>query len=126
MASPEDMNPKLDDKGIKRVQGIIRGILFIGQAFNNKLLVALSAIGSQQAAATTKIAAVEHLHNYVATHPNDGLLFWASDMILAAHSDAGSNNESKGRNRAGSHIFLSENLPIPPMNGAVLTIAQIV
>ena len=47
-------------------------------------------------------------------------------MILTAHSDVGSNNESKGRRRAGSHIFLSENLPIPPMNGAVLTIAQII
>jgi hypothetical protein len=47
-------------------------------------------------------------------------------MILAAHSDAGFNNESKGRSRAGSHIFLSENEPEPKWNGTVLTVAQII
>ena len=75
MASPKDMSPTLDKKGIKGVQVIMRGLLFIGQAFNKKLLVALSAVGSQQAAATETIAAVEILHEYVATHPNDGIIF---------------------------------------------------
>ena len=121
------MSPKLDDKRIKRVQIIVGGLLFIGRAFNNKLLVALSAIGAHQAAAIEATnGAVDQLLNYVATHPNDGLLFRASDMILAAHADVGFNNETKGRSRAGAHIFLSENLHIPPMNGAVLTIAQII
>jgi hypothetical protein len=47
-------------------------------------------------------------------------------MILAAHSDAGFNNESKGRSCAGAHTFLSENEPEPKWNGPVLTIAQII
>ena len=47
-------------------------------------------------------------------------------MVLAAHSDAGFNNESKGRSRAGAHIFLSENDPEPKWNGPVLTVAQII
>ena len=47
-------------------------------------------------------------------------------MILAAHSDAGFNNESKARSRAGSRIFLSENNPMPKWNGAILTISQII
>ena len=47
-------------------------------------------------------------------------------MIPAAHSDAGFNNESKGRSRAGAKIFLSENEPEPKWNGPVLTIAQII
>ena len=47
-------------------------------------------------------------------------------MILAAHSDAGFNNESKGRSRAGAHIFLSENEPEPKWNGPVITAAQII
>ena len=47
-------------------------------------------------------------------------------MILAARSDVGFNNESKGRSRAGAHIFLSENEPEPKWNGPVLTIAQII
>ena len=102
------------------------GVIFVGWAVNNKLLVIFSAIGAQQAAATeANNGAVDKLLYYVATHPNNGLLFRASEMILAAHSDAGFNNETKGRSRSVAHIFLSRNLPIPPMNGAVLTIEKL-
>ena len=59
-------------------------------------------------------------------YPNDGILFRKSDMILAAHADAGFLNESRARIRAGAHIFLSENEPKPKLNGPVLTIAQII
>ena len=52
--------------------------------------------------------------------------FRASDMVLAAHSYTVLNNESKGTSISGAHIFLSENLPIPPMNSAVLIIAKII
>ena len=65
-------------------------LLYVGRAVNNKLLVVLSAIGAQQEAATEDIeAAIEQPIEYVATYPNDGILFRKSDMILAAHSDAG-------------------------------------
>ena len=47
-------------------------------------------------------------------------------MILAAHSDAGFHNESKGRSRSGAHIFLSEDDPIPRWNGPILSIAQVI
>ena len=47
-------------------------------------------------------------------------------MILAAHLDAVFNNESKARSHAGANIFLSENYPTPELNGAVLTISQII
>ena len=46
-------------------------------------------------------------------------------MILAGHSNAGFNNETRARSRAGAHIFLSENESIPRWNGNLLTIAQI-
>ena len=97
------------------------------RAVNNKILVELSAIGAQQAAATEDTAkAIEQLLDYVATYPNDGILFRKSDMILAAHADAGFLNESRSRSRAGAHIFLSENEPKPKLNGPILTIAQII
>ena len=99
----------------------------MGREVNNKLLVALSAIEAQQAAATEDTAAaIEQLLDYVATYPNDGILFRKSDMILAAHADAGFLNESRARSRAGAHIFLSENEPKPKLNGPILTIAQII
>ena len=66
------------------------------------------------------------LLDYVTTYPNDGILYCAIDMILAAHSDAGFHNQTKGRSRAGAHIFLAEDEPIPCWNGAILTIAQII
>ena len=77
-------------KGIKRIQGIGGDLLYLGRAVNNKLLVALSKISAQQAAATEDTSsAIEKLLDYVATYPNDGILFRKSDMILAAHADAG-------------------------------------
>ena len=99
----------------------------MGRAFNNKLILALSAIGAQQASATEDTAAsIEQPLDYVATYPNDGILFRKSHMIFAAHEDAGFLNESRARSRAGAHILLLENEPKPKLNGPVLTIAQII
>ena len=97
------------------------------RAFNNKILVALSAIGEQQSAATEETAdTIEQLLDYVATYSDNGILFLKSDIILEAHAEAGFIKESKSRSRAGAHIFLSENEPKPKLNVPVLTIAQIV
>ena len=101
-----DTSQPLNEKGIKRIQGIVGALLHVGRAVNNKLLVALSAIGSQQAAATDDTAeAIKQILDYVATYPSDGILFRKSDMILAAHADAGFLNESRARSRSCAHIF---------------------
>ena len=47
-------------------------------------------------------------------------------MILAGHTDAAYPNVSKSCSRAGAHIMLSEDFPIPLHKGPVLTIAQII
>ena len=84
---PTDTSPPLNEKGIKSIVG---ALLYVGRAVNNKLLVALIAIGAQQAAETEETeAAIEQLLDYVATYPNDGILFIKNDMILAAHADEG-------------------------------------
>ena len=76
LVQPTDTSPPLNEKGIKRIQGIVGALLYVGGAVNNKLLVALSAIGSQQASATEYTSAeIEQLLDYVATYPNDGILF---------------------------------------------------
>ena len=101
LVQPTDDSPYLNEKVIKRDQVILGALLYIGQAVNNKLLVALSAIESRQAATTEeKKYAIEQLLDYVATYPDDGILFRKIDMILAAHADAGFLNESKARSRA--------------------------
>ena len=83
-------------------------LLYVGREVNKKLMVALSAISAQQAAATEDTAAaIEQLLDYVDTYPNDGILFIKMYMVLATHADAGFLNESRARIRAGAHIFLS-------------------
>ena len=47
-------------------------------------------------------------------------------MILSAHSDAVYLNVPRAHSRADAHIMLSENTPVPSLNGPVLTIAQII
>ena len=64
--------------------------------------------------------------DYLATYPNDGIVYRSSNMILAAHFDAGFRNESKRHSRAEAHIFLSEDDPIPRWNGPILSIAQVI
>jgi hypothetical protein len=123
----DDTSPALDAFGIKRIQGIVGALLYYARAVDNKLLHALSEIGTQQAAATEATnTRLNHLLDYCATYPNDGILYHASNMILAAHSDAAYLNASKSRSRAGAHIMLSEDNPIPSYNGPILTLAQII
>ena len=124
---PTDTSPPQNYKGINRVQCIVGDLLYVRRSVNNKLILSLSAIGTQQAAETEETAyAIEQLLDSVATYPDDGILFRKSDMILAAHTDAGFCNEPKPRSPAGAHIFLSENEPKPKLNGPVLTIAHII
>ena len=90
LVQPTYTSQPLNEKGINRIQGIVGALLYVGRAVDNKLLVALSAIGSQQAASTEyTAAAIEQILDYVATYPNDGILFRKIDMILAAHADSG-------------------------------------
>ena len=114
LTQEEDTITALDAAGIKRVQAIVGALLYYARAVDNKFLVALSTIGGQQSAATEKTnEAINHLLDYCATYPNDGIVYRSSDMILCAHSDAGFHNESNGRSRAGEHMFLAEDKPIP-------------
>ena len=59
---PEDTSPPLNEKVTKRVQVIVGYLPYVGRTVNKKLLVALSAIGAQQASATEETeAAIEQL-----------------------------------------------------------------
>jgi len=126
-APEEDTSPHLDTTGIKRVQGIVGSFLYYAWAINNKLLVALSTIGMQHMKAMTNtLAAVNQLldHCNIPFEQND--LPPASNMILAAHSNASFLSELNSGSQAGAHIFLSKDDPIPQHNGPILTIAQLI
>jgi hypothetical protein len=110
-----------------RPQDIVGSLLYYAQGVDNKLLGVLSAIAVRQANATvTTEQAVNLLLDYVATNPNDGIVYCASNMILCAFADAGFLNKTKSRSRAGAHILLSENNPFLQFNGVILSITQII
>ena len=114
LAPEDDTTPPLYSQGTKRVQGIVGALFYHARAVDNKLLVGLSAIISQQASATQRTnEAINQILDYCATYPSDGILYLSSDMVLCAYSDTGFHNESKGRSRAGAHIFHSENDAMP-------------
>jgi hypothetical protein len=68
---------------------------------------------------------MNQLLDYMATYPNNGTTYPASNMILCTHADAGFHNESKGCSQAGAYIFVSKNNPFPKHNGQALSISQI-
>ena len=127
IVQPTDTSPSIDDKGINIFQCIVGALLYVRIEFNNKLLVALSNTQYQQSGETEDTAdAIQQLIDYVATYPDNDIIFRKIDMILEAHAHVGFLNESKARSRAGAHIFLSENDPKAKLNDPVLTIAQII
>jgi hypothetical protein len=109
-----DSSELLDASRKCHMQEIVGSLLYYAREVNNKLLVALSAIAACQAKATIATEqAVDLLLDYVATYPTDGIVYWASDMILCAHADAGFLNKTSSCSRAGAHIYLLEDDQFP-------------
>ena len=53
-------------------------------------------------------------------------MYSASKMVLVIHSNTGYFNEPNTRSRAGGFFFLFNHAAHPPINGAILNIAQII
>jgi hypothetical protein len=68
----------------------------------------------------------QQLLDYIASQEDVVITYNASDMILAAHSNASYLSEPQARSRAGRHFILSSSADIPPNNGAILSIAHII
>ena len=117
----------VDAKTKKIIKQVCGKFLFLGRAVNSTLLCPISAIASQSATPTEDtFEQTQQLLDYLATQEEAVLTYTASEMTLAAHSDASYLSEPKARSRAGGHFFLSNNATIPPNNGAVLNIAHII
>lgn len=76
------------------VQKVIGTFLYYGRAVNPTILAPLSAIASDQAAPTENTLKQTHQFlDYAATHPDAVLMYKASNMVLAVHSNASYLNE---------------------------------
>jgi hypothetical protein len=91
------------------------------------MLTALGFLVIQQANPTTNTKKLVHKFlDYAATHPDAIITYQASNMVLAGHSNASYLSETTAHSQAGGHFFMSNNDALPPNNGAVLTVAQII
>ena len=125
-AKEELDEPEVSKEDKKYVQQVLGTFLYYARAVDPTMLVALSAIASEQAKPTkTTMEKVDQFLDYAASQEEAVLTYHASDMVLAIHSDASYLSESKARSRAGGHFFMSKDVAFPPNNGAVLNIAQI-
>jgi hypothetical protein len=113
MTTVDETEP-LDDAGTNLIQQITGTFLFYARAVDPTMRIALSALGSQQAAPTEKTQHAAHQFlDYCATHPDAVIRYTASGMVLAIHSDASYHTESKARSRAGGHFWLTD-MPSDP------------
>ena len=126
-AKGADESAPLDKDGQRFIQQLTGTFLFPARAVDSPLLVSLSSIASQQSKPTQQtLKTARQLLDYIASQEEAVLTYNASDMILAAHSDASYLSEPNARSRAGGHIFLSSDVEFPHNNGAILNIAQII
>jgi len=87
----------------------------------------MSSIASRQSKGTEKLEEeVRQFLDYCATHPNAGVQFVASDMLLALHSDVSYLLEPESKSRAAGHFYLGKLNDEDFDNGAILTLSKII
>jgi hypothetical protein len=104
---PPDSSPRLDKKGIRRVQQIVGSILYYARAVDMTVLMALSTLAIEQTKATEQtLSKCFQLLDYLAHHSTAKVRFYASDMIMNIHSDASYLSEGRARSRTCGHFFM--------------------
>ena len=120
-----DSSPPLSSKETGILQSTVGSLLFYSRAVDPSMLPGLNQISTKQSKPTqTTRKNVDHLLNYVATHPNAVLRYHASDMVLHVDSDAAYLVLPQARSRIAGHYYLSNDptytKTIQP-NGPILT-----
>eukprot|EP00957_Ditylum_brightwellii_P015610 1177475-Ditylum_brightwellii.AAC.1 len=109
LATAPDCSPELDTDGVKCIQQIIGALLYYACAVDPMMLTAINAISIQQAHAIRKTAAaVIHLLNYAATHPEAISRYHTNGMTLYIHSNVSFMSETEARSRVEGHFLVSE------------------
>jgi hypothetical protein len=80
---PQDDSPPLDKDGIKLIQQVVGSFLYYCRATDPTIPVALNELASLQTAATENtMKRCKHFLDYMATHPDAKIRYYASDMVL--------------------------------------------
>ena len=118
--------PVLPPAEITRCQQIVGTLLYYAIAVDPTMLVALGELSSAQSKATEQTKKdLDWLLNYAATHPDAGITYTASNMILRIHSDASYLSVPQARSRVGGHFYLSLGVTIQDTNGPIHCVSKI-
>ena len=122
-----DTSPALSAKRVRHIEDVVGSFAWYGRACDPTMLATLSSIAGRQAKGTEQLEEeVKQFLDYCASHPNAGVRFVASDMLLAVHSDASYLSEPGSKSRAAGHHYLSKLNDEQFNNGAVLTLTKII
>jgi hypothetical protein len=104
----DDLSRPLDSHEKNLIQQIIGVFLFYARSCDPTMLTALNKLALSQANGTQKVLdAANHFLQYAASWPDAVLVFHASDLCLAAHSDASYLSETNSRSRAAAVVYLT-------------------
>jgi hypothetical protein len=126
----EDNTEPLGAADTKFIQEVVGVIAYYARAVDPTMLTAVNKIGSTQANPTQAVLhETMHLLHYAATWPDAVIVYHASEMQLAMHSDASYLSETKARSRAGGIHFLTDRNKLNnprAINGAIDCISTII
>jgi hypothetical protein len=126
----QDETPLLSAKQCSTTQKITGSVLYYSRAVDPKVFMPLNYIATEQTTSIEKIqTAASHLLDYLATHPDATIRFYASDMIMHKHihSDASYLSVSKSRSRLGGLFYLRYNSPNEDkLKGSILNVASVI
>ena len=84
----KDTSPRKPRSRIKHIQDVVGTFAWYGRAVDLSMAAVLNSIASHQCKATENLEdEVKTILDYYATHPNAGVRFHATHMILEMHSD---------------------------------------
>jgi hypothetical protein len=103
---PIDTSRPFGEKEIKAVQKIVESILYLAQAVDMTVLMALSTTSKQTEGNEQTMEEELQVLDYLATHPDATIRFCATGMVMNIHSDASYLLAPNSRSRACGHFFL--------------------
>jgi hypothetical protein len=84
-----DTSPPLSKEDKKYVQEVVGTFLYYARCVDRTMLTALGSVVTQQANPTKNtMIKVKQFLDCASTHPDAIVTYHASDMVIAAHSDA--------------------------------------
>jgi len=123
----KDTSPLISAERIRKIQEVVGTFAWYSRAVDPTMAATMSSIASRQSRGTEDLEQeVKQFLDYCATHPNAGVRFVASDMILALHSDASYLSEPEAKSRAAGHFFLGKQNDEDFDNGAIMTLSKII